>query len=92
MDSARLSSFAIKGLRHSQIGNNLATRRMIRWRGVRVFALRVGLKSLSADEVTQKTKSFLTKDEVNGVMARRDKIVATFQGLIAKKGEAEVLY
>jgi hypothetical protein len=50
------------------------------------------LKSLSVVEVTQRTKSFLTKDEVNGVMARRDKIVATFQGLIAKKGEAEVLY
>jgi hypothetical protein len=29
---------------------------------------------------------------VNGVMARRDKIVATFQTLIAEKGEKEVLY
>jgi hypothetical protein len=30
--------------------------------------------------------------EVKGVMARRDKIVATFQTLIAEKGEKEILY
>jgi len=34
----------------------------------------------------------LTKEEVNGVMARRDQIVATFQSLIAEKGEKEILY
>jgi len=34
----------------------------------------------------------LTKDEAKGVMARRDKIVATFQSLVAQKGEKEVLY
>jgi hypothetical protein len=50
------------------------------------------LKALKADELTEKTKNYLTKDEVNGVMARRDKIVATFQTLIAAKGEKEVLY
>jgi hypothetical protein len=50
------------------------------------------LKALKADELTEKTKPYLTKDEVNGVMARRDKIVATFQTLIAEKGEDEVLY
>jgi hypothetical protein len=50
------------------------------------------LKALKADELTEKTKPYLTKDEVNGVMARRDKIVATFQTLIAEKGENEVLY
>lgn len=50
------------------------------------------LKSLTADELTEKTKHYLTKTEVNGVMARRDKIVATFQTLIAQKGENEVLY
>ena len=50
------------------------------------------LKALKADEVTEKTKNYLTKYEVNGVMARRDKIVATFQTLIAEKGEKEVLY
>jgi hypothetical protein len=50
------------------------------------------LKALKADELAEKTKNYLTKDEVNGVMARRDKIVATFQTLIAAKGEKEVLY
>jgi hypothetical protein len=50
------------------------------------------LKALKADELTEKTKRYLTKSEVNGVMARRDKIVATFQTLIAEKGEQEVLY
>jgi hypothetical protein len=50
------------------------------------------LKSLKADEVAEKTKHYLTKDEINGVMARRDKIVAKFQTMIAQKGEKEVLY
>ena len=50
------------------------------------------LKALKADEVTEKTKPYLSKSQVNGVMARRDKIVATFQTLIAEKGEKEVLY
>lgn len=50
------------------------------------------LKALSKDEVAEKTKGYLTKDEVNGVMARRDKIVAVFQAQIAAKGESEVLY
>jgi len=50
------------------------------------------LKALKADELAEKTKRYLTKDEVNGVMARRDKIVATFQTLISEKGEKEILY
>jgi hypothetical protein len=50
------------------------------------------LKALKADELAEKTKRYLTKDEVKGVMARRDKIVTTFQTLIAEKGEEEVLY
>src|SRR5712672_3467367 len=50
------------------------------------------LKALNAAELSEKTKRYLNKDEVNAVMARRDKIVATFQTLIAQKGEKEVLY
>jgi hypothetical protein len=50
------------------------------------------LRKLDRDEVTLKTKPFLSKDEVAGIMARRDKIVAIFDDLIAKKGEKEVLY
>src|ERR1700736_2374656 len=50
------------------------------------------LKTLDANELAEKTKHYLTKDEVKAVMARRDKIVAQFQNLISEKGEKEVLY
>lgn len=50
------------------------------------------IKALRADELAARTKNYLNKSEVSAVMARRDKIVATFQALIAEKGEREVLY
>ena len=50
------------------------------------------LKTLDANTLTEKTKGYLTKEEVKTVMARRDKIVAYFQKLIAERGENEVLY
>jgi hypothetical protein len=50
------------------------------------------LKALDANALTEKTKRYLTKDEVKAVMARRDKIVAHFQKMISEKGENEVLY
>jgi len=50
------------------------------------------LKALDANTLTEKTKGYLTKEEVKTVMGRRDKIVAYFQKLIAEKGENEVLY
>jgi hypothetical protein len=50
------------------------------------------LKTLDGNELADKTKHYLTKDEVKAVMARRDKIVAQFQKLISEKGEKEVLY
>ena len=50
------------------------------------------LKVLDENALTEKTKRYLTKDEVKAVMARRDKIVAYFQKLIAEKGENVVLY
>ena len=50
------------------------------------------LKALDASALTEKTKHYLTKDEVKAVMARRDNIVAQFQKMIAEKGENEVLY
>ena len=52
----------------------------------------VKLKALDANEVAEKTKHNLTKDEVRAVMTRRDKIVALFEKLISEKGENEVLY
>ena len=50
------------------------------------------LEALDANVLTEKTKRYLTKDEVKAVMSRRDKIVAQFQKMIAEKGENEVLY
>jgi hypothetical protein len=50
------------------------------------------LKALDAKAVTEKTNRYLTKDEVKAVMARRDKIVAQFEKMIAEKGQNEVLY
>jgi hypothetical protein len=50
------------------------------------------LKALDASALTEKTTHYLTKDEVKAVMARRDKIVAQFQKMIAEKGENEILY
>jgi hypothetical protein len=50
------------------------------------------LKALDSNEVMQKTKDYLTKAEVQALMARRDKIVAYFNKLITEKGESAVLY
>jgi hypothetical protein len=50
------------------------------------------LKAVDANTLTEKTKPYLTKEELKAVMARRDKIVAQFQKMIAEKGENEVLY
>ena len=50
------------------------------------------LKALDANELARKTEHYLSKDEVQDVMARRDKIVALFQKMISEKGEQEVLY
>jgi len=50
------------------------------------------LKALDGNVLAEKTKPYLTKEEVKAVMARRDKIVAQFQKLVAQKGENEVLY
>jgi hypothetical protein len=50
------------------------------------------LKALDGNELAEKTKHYLTRDEVKALMARRDKIVARFQQLVSEKGEAAVLY
>ena len=50
------------------------------------------LKSLDASVVAEKTKHYLGNYEIEAVMARRDKIVAQFQKMIAEKGENEILY
>lgn len=50
------------------------------------------LKKLDRDDLAQRTKHYLNKEEVQALMLRRDKIVERFQQLIAEKGEAAVLY
>ncbi len=50
------------------------------------------LRNLKASEVEQNTKQYLNNSEIKAIMARRDKIVALFEKLIAQKGEKEVLY
>ena len=50
------------------------------------------LKTLDGNELQEKTKHYLSKDEVKALMARRDKIVARLQQLISEKGESQVLY
>ncbi len=50
------------------------------------------LRLLEETELTARTKNYLTKVEIQGVMARRDKIVKFFEQLIGQKGEQEVLY
>ena len=50
------------------------------------------LKGLDRTQLAAATKHYLTKDEVNALIARRDKIVEHFQKLITEKGEGEVLY
>jgi len=50
------------------------------------------LKELKEEELAEKTKPYLSKDEVKAVMARRDIIVDFFTKQIAQKGEDEVLF
>jgi len=50
------------------------------------------LRQLDGDTVLERTKPHLSKGQVKALMARRDRIVATFQKLVAQKGEGAVLY
>lgn len=50
------------------------------------------LKALDGNELAARTKGYLSKSEVQALIARRDKIVNHFQKLMAEKGENEVLY
>jgi hypothetical protein len=50
------------------------------------------LRHLDEKQVLEVTKHELSKGQVQGLMARRDKIVARFEELISQKGEDHVLY
>ncbi len=50
------------------------------------------VRHMEADDVKRVTKRWLNIIEIQGLMARRDKIVAHFEKLIAEKGERAVIY
>jgi len=50
------------------------------------------LRALTAEQVTEATKPYLSAAEIAPLMSRRDVIVAFFEKLVADKGEAQVLY
>ena len=50
------------------------------------------LRQLSYEQVLEATKPYLNKDELKALIARRDKIVAYFDKLVAQQGESQVLY
>jgi hypothetical protein len=54
--------------------------------------LLANLRALDKDQVKQRLMPYLTKGELDAVMARRDVIVKFFDGQIKEKGEAAVLY
>ncbi len=50
------------------------------------------LRALNRDEVLAKTRPHLTNGEINSMMARRDKLVAHFDQLVAQQGAVKVLF
>lgn len=50
------------------------------------------LRALDSEKLSAEAGDYLTGPELEGVMMRRDKIVAYFEELIAEKGESAVLY
>jgi hypothetical protein len=50
------------------------------------------LRTLNPEEVMAKTKPHLTNSEIAAMMARRDKLVAHFDRLVARQGERAVLF
>lgn len=50
------------------------------------------LRTLQKADVEARTDGHLSPSEISALMTRRDKLVAHFDALIAKRGEAQVLY
>jgi hypothetical protein len=50
------------------------------------------LRHLDEEQVLEATRHQLTKGELQGLMARRDEIVARLEALVSQKGEEHVLY
>ncbi len=54
--------------------------------------LLAGLRTLTAPTIKAAVSGHLTSEEIRAVLRRRDLLVAHFEGLIAARGEAAVLY
>ena len=50
------------------------------------------LRELTKDALTKRLERYLNSAEIEGLLARRDKIVSFFDDQVAKKGEAAVLF
>jgi hypothetical protein len=50
------------------------------------------MKAMTRDQLAERTERWLTGGEIDAVMERRDKLVAHFEALAAKKGERAVIY
>jgi hypothetical protein len=54
--------------------------------------LLANLRKLDEETLTTELKAYLTKTEIKGLLARRDRIVKFFEDEVASKGEGAVLY
>ena len=54
--------------------------------------LLAALKGLKQEDLEARTKSYLSRVDVQSILARRDAILALFQKRVGEKGEAAVLY
>jgi hypothetical protein len=50
------------------------------------------LKGLTRDDLRKKIDRWVSREQIDALLARRDAIVAIFEKLVAEKGEARVLY
>jgi len=50
------------------------------------------VRGLKKDELKEKLSRWLTKDEIDGVVARAGKIAEFFDKQVAAKGEGAILY
>jgi hypothetical protein len=50
------------------------------------------LRILTADHIVEHTKDYLTRPEIDALLARRDQIVKMFDTMIVQKGVGKVLY
>jgi len=55
-------------------------------------SLFASLKALDASTLTVAVKGYLTKQQIEAMLVRRDMIVMHFQRLISERGEASVLF